>query len=166
MAHTHTHTQDRAALLEPAEDAVKYLLARGWSLNKVRPMDTHNIPYKQKMTCLRRLRKRVGSMSGRRREEETSYEPEVLDLSKVDTPIELLVSVGGGGGEALVCYSVVFVSPQALAEQMAENAHDKWARELKMSDCESCNEGYPGRFSLTSLSSSSGPPLGCTVPSI
>ena len=41
--------------------------------------------------------------------EEDVYEPEVLDLSKVSTPVEML----------------------ATAEMMAEDAHDRWASNLK-----------------------------------
>ena len=69
---------------------MKYLLMKGWSLNKVRPLKTTNIPHKPKMTCMRRRKRRALSMSGVAEESE-SYEPVVLDLSKVETPIELLV---------------------------------------------------------------------------
>ncbi len=78
------------------EDTLKYLLARGWTLSKVRALDTQNIPKKPKMTCIRRKKKRAQSFN-RQPEEDTTdfsdYEPLVLDLSKVEAPVELLVSV-------------------------------------------------------------------------
>ena len=79
------------SLIQPAEDAVKYLLARGWTLSKVKPTDTQSVPLKPKMTCLRRRRRRAGSFVGREAKEAANYEPSVIDLSKVETPVELLV---------------------------------------------------------------------------
>ena len=70
--------------VSPAEEAVKYLLVRGWCLTKVRAADTANVPTKTRLTCQRR-RKRGGLV-------EKHYEPDVLDLHKVSTPVELLVS--------------------------------------------------------------------------
>ena len=90
--------QEKKEYTVPAEEAVKYLLVRGWCLNKVRVADMSNIPTKTKVTCLRR-RKKDGV-------EERPYEPDVLDLSKVGTPVEALVT--GGRGVGVVCAAVYF----------------------------------------------------------
>ena len=88
----------------PIEEAIKNLIVRGFCMNKVKAADLVGIPMRQKMQCLRRKKKKDGSG-----ESEIPYEPEVLDLSKVSTPIEVL----------------------AMAEMMAEDAHDRWASDLK-----------------------------------
>lgn len=72
---------------------MKYLLVRGWSLSKVKPMDTQSVPLKKKMTCIRRRRRRAGSFIREEEKQAADYEPSVMDLSKVETPVELLVSV-------------------------------------------------------------------------
>ena len=72
---------------------MKYLLVRGWLLSKVRPMDIHSVPLKKKMTCIRRRKRRAGSFIRKEEKEAADYEPSVMDLSKVETPVELLVSV-------------------------------------------------------------------------
>ena len=68
----------------------------------MRVADLTGVPARPRTVCLRRRRRQDGT-------EEIPYEPEVLDLSKVSTPVELL----------------------AMAEMMAEEAHDRWASQLK-----------------------------------
>jgi hypothetical protein len=84
------------------EEAIKCLIVRGWCLSKVRAADFSGIPTRPKTVCLRRRKGKDGV-------EVVPYEPEVLDLSKVSTPLELL----------------------AMAETVAEDAHDRWASNLK-----------------------------------
>ena len=71
----------------------------GMSLIKRSKLDTHNIPFKQKTVCIRRHKRKKGSEgNGRSQWEERPYEPEVLELSRVELRIELLVGgvyVGG-----------------------------------------------------------------------
>ena len=68
---------------------MKFVLASGWQLNKVRMADKQSVPAKQKMVCLRR---RKDTAPGTGLPEEVLYEPEVMDLSKVEVPVYLLVS--------------------------------------------------------------------------
>ena len=56
-------------------------------------MDTQSVPLKKKMTCIRRRRRRAGSFIREEEKQAADYEPSVMDLSKVETPVELLVSV-------------------------------------------------------------------------
>ncbi len=87
-------SQDQAELLTPAEDALKYLMARGWTLSKTEPQDMQSIPRKPKMICMRRRKIRSRSFNRQPEEDTTdysSYEPVVLELSKVDIPVELRV---------------------------------------------------------------------------
>ena len=86
----------------PIEEAIKYLIVRGWCLSKVRGADMSGVPSRPRTMCLRRRRRRDGT-------EEVPYEPEVLDLTRVTAPVELL----------------------AVAEMMAEEAHDRWASLLR-----------------------------------
>ena len=86
----------------PIEEAIKYLIIRGWLLSKVRVADTSGVPTRHRNMCLRRKKREDGT-------EEVPYEPEVLDLSKVSAPVEML----------------------AVAEMMAEEAHDRWASQLR-----------------------------------
>ena len=77
---------------KPVEEALRYMTMKGWSFTKICPMDTHTIPFKQKLVCLRKP-----FLKNQQRELTTAemyyiYEPEVLDLSKVEIKIELLVS--------------------------------------------------------------------------
>lgn len=81
--------QERAGLLGPAEAALKYLLARGWTLSKVRHVELDSLPTKPQMTCIRPKKRRTQSQEG---EEERPYQPSVADLSKVEVPLDLLVS--------------------------------------------------------------------------
>ena len=71
-------------------------------MSKVRAADFTGVPTRPKTICLRRRKRKDGT-------EDVPYEPEVLDLSKVSTPVEIL----------------------AMAEMMAEEAHDRWASQLK-----------------------------------
>ena len=98
--------QEQTDYLIQAEAMVKYLLARGWSISKHRQAD-RNVPCKPRKTCVWTPKRRVKSKStGVRpptaiREEEVaflSYEPEVMDLEKVEVSIKLLVREGGRGG--------------------------------------------------------------------
>ena len=95
-------TQVKAEYMTPIEETVKYLIVRGFFLSKVRAVDFSGIPLRTKTLCLRRRKRKDGT-------EEKVYEPEVLDLSKVSTPVKLL----------------------AMAEMIAEDAHDRWASSLK-----------------------------------
>ena len=67
-------------------------MVKGWSFNKVHAVDTHGIPLRQKMVCLRKP-----FLKGHLQKEMTidemyfSYEPEVLDLTKVEIKVDLLV---------------------------------------------------------------------------
>ena len=88
----------------PIEEAIKFLIVRGWCLSKVKAADLSGVPSRPKTICLRRKKRKDGT-------EEIPYEPDVLDLSKVSAPVELL----------------------AMAEMMAEEAHDRWASQLKNS---------------------------------
>ena len=107
--------QVKLEYVTPIEEAVKYLIVKGWCLSKVRAGDITGIPVRAKTLCLRK-KKRKGGV------EEPAYEPEVLDLSKVSTPVELL----------------------ATAEVMAEDAHDRWASNLKKT-----YSAFETQFSLT-----------------
>ena len=98
--------QEQTDYLSQAEAMVKYLLARGWSISKHRQAD-RNVPCKPRKTCVWTPKRRVKSKStGVRpptaiREEEVaflSYEPEVMDLEKVEVSIKLLVREGGKEG--------------------------------------------------------------------
>ena len=101
-------TQEKQEYVAPIEEAIKYLIVRGWSLSKVRAADISGIPLRTKTLCLRKKKKKKDGS------EEELYEPEVLDLSKVTTPVEML----------------------ATAEMMAEDAHDRWASNLKSTTSE------------------------------
>ena len=92
--------------ITPIEEGIKFLLVRGWLLNKVRAADVTGIPNRAKTLCLRRKKGKDGK-------EEELHEPEVLDLSKASTTVPQL----------------------AMAEMMAEDAHDRWASNLKKSSC-------------------------------
>ena len=76
-------------LLRPAEEAIKYLLARRWTLSKARPMELDSLPTKPQMTSIRPKKRRAQSPGG---EVEGPYQPKVVDLTKVEMPVELLVS--------------------------------------------------------------------------
>ena len=75
--------QHKDDLLAPAEQSLKLLLFRGWALNKVPAIHTRSIPRKVRTMC---ARKRKNSLY-------VPYEPEVLDLSKLEVSLELLVSL-------------------------------------------------------------------------
>ncbi len=74
---------------KPIEEALGYLTMKGWSFTKICPLDTHTIPFKQKLVCLRKPKlKKEPTID----QVYYCYEPEVLDLSKIEIKIELLVS--------------------------------------------------------------------------
>lgn len=84
--------QVKLELRKPIAAALGYLMMKGWSFTKISPLDPHTIPFKQKMICLRKPKlpreptiEQIYSI----------YEPEVLDLSKIEIKIELLVRVCG-----------------------------------------------------------------------
>ena len=83
--------QEKITLKDPIVEAVKYLLVRGWSLNKLSPLDSHNIPIKAKMVCIRRPFRPKRKLKPE--EEYRFYEPEVMDLSRVDIRSEIRVCV-------------------------------------------------------------------------
>ena len=107
---------------------MKFVLTRCYAHNKVRKSDKQSVPLRQKMTCLRRSKKRPKEEEQR---EHWHYEPEVMDLSRVETPIFLLV--GCCGSQAVFsCRGYGVGLPwQVMSEHMAENAHNRWARALK-----------------------------------
>lgn len=71
-------------------------MMKGWSLNKARPLDMHSIPMKKKMVCLRKpFLKRTSHKELTAEERYYSYEPEPLDLTKVEIKVDLLVSDWG-----------------------------------------------------------------------
>lgn len=75
--------QDKDSLLSSAEQSLKLLLFRGWALNTVPPIDTRSIPRRVKNVCV--LQKKSS--------DHAPYQPEVLDLSKLELSTELLVSL-------------------------------------------------------------------------
>ena len=79
-------------------------------MSKVREPDISGIPKRAKIVCLgkKKKKKKVD------REEEELYEPEVLDLSKVSTSVLML----------------------GMAELMAEDAHERWASNLRKTSSE------------------------------
>lgn len=78
-------------------------------MSKVREPDISGIPKRTKTVCLGKKKKKKMD-----REEEELYEPEVLDLSKVSTSVLML----------------------GIAELMAEDAHERWASNLKKTSSE------------------------------
>ena len=69
---------------------MKALLLKGYSLSKQFTLDPQTIPCKPKKMCTRRSKKSaLGVVS---QWEETPYEPEVLDLTRVELRIDQLVS--------------------------------------------------------------------------
>lgn len=76
-------------------------------MSRVREPDISGIPKRVKNLCLRRKKKENGEL-------EELYEPEVLDLSKITVPVLML----------------------ATAEIMAEDAHERWASNLKKTTSE------------------------------
>lgn len=77
---------------KPIKEAVSYLIMKGWSFNKLHPLDRQMIPFKQKLFCLRKPASK-GHLQRELTVDETygSYEPEILDLAKVEIKIDLLV---------------------------------------------------------------------------
>ena len=139
----HLHdNQEQARAEENATEAIKYAIIKGWSLSKVKEAESQ--PLKQKTVCMMRPKKKAASVgSGQKQrgkgsvdhiEETIFYEPDVPDLSKVGMGVELLVShilVYRFQFHAHICCAV-----QALAERMAENAHNRWSLQLKREDSE------------------------------
>ena len=80
-------------------------------MSKVREPDISGIPKRAKIVCVGKKKKKKKKVD---REEEELYEPEVLDLSKVSTSVLML----------------------GIAELMAEDAHERWASNLRKTSSE------------------------------
>ena len=129
--------QEQAAVESEVNDALKFALVKGWSLSQVRAPDVQ--PMRPKTVCMRPPSKRKKSKSQNHSRKEVQdnldvavfYEPNVPDLSKVGMGVELLVShipqYTCHSPCDCTCCSIV----QALAERMAEDAHNRWALQLK-----------------------------------
>ena len=112
------------------EEAISYLITKGWNLKKLRPIDFHSIPHKQKMVCVRKpfLKKKLHRVLTL---DETylMYEPEVPDLSKVDLKPELQV------GCSKTCVHAYRVSEIYLVMHLYQNSklqHRSEARSCRM----------------------------------
>ena len=77
---------------EPIREAVGFVMVKGWSFNTVRPLDSHSIFFQQKMVCLHKpfLKKQL-ERKLTQDEIFACYEPEVIDLTKVEIKTELQV---------------------------------------------------------------------------
>ena len=130
MIHFFLSLQDRAKLKKPIREAVCFLIAKGWSFIKVRPLDCHSI----QMICLRKpfLKKLRRELT--LDEKYASYEPEVHDLNKVEIKTDLLVCVVGmemggcwHGNWVLLAWKLVAVGMEAAVVQVGMAVRHKVA---------------------------------------
>lgn len=131
--------QEQAAAETEVTDALKFALVKGWSLSQIKAPDVQ--PMRPKTVCVRPPGKGKKNRSqNQKKETEKSqddldvavfYEPNVPDLSKVGMGVELLVSHIPIIHVSVSCHCTCCSIVQSLAERMAENAHNRWALQLK-----------------------------------
>lgn len=86
--------QEQLSMIKPVADTLKVLiLSQSWAFIKHQPMDRNKVPKRKKQSCIRKPVKKTKSVIlPHTIEEYRHYEPQVVDLRKIELRKELSVS--------------------------------------------------------------------------